>query len=65
MRKKLSISGLLLAGICMLSACKKDYDCQCTNANGSYVAGTITNTKMRAKKQCQDLSTGSTTCNLK
>lgn len=65
MRKKFPICCLLLAGICMLSACKKDYDCQCTNSNGTYIAGTITNTKMQAKKQCQNLSTGSTTCTLK
>lgn len=56
---------ILLAVLCIgLSSCKKDYDCICTNSSGSYTAGTIKNTKNRAKKHCQSLSTGATTCDL-
>jgi hypothetical protein len=58
-----------LIGLCVLAlalaSCKKDYDCTCTNSNGSYTAGTTKDTKMRAKKYCEGLGSGSTTCTLK
>ena len=46
----------------VLSSCKKDYDCVCTNSSGSYTAGTTKDTKSRAKKYCQGLGSGETTC---
>lgn len=56
---------LMLAAIAVLASCKKNYTCQCTNSNGTYDAGEIEDTKSKAKKHCESLSGGSTTCNLK
>lgn len=50
--------------IILLASCKKTYTCNCSNENGSYVAGEIEGTKRQAKKQCQSLSSGSTTCDI-
>lgn len=57
---------MLLLSACafVATACKKDHDCVCTNSNGSYTAGTIKDTRMRAKKQCENLSTGDTKCTI-
>jgi hypothetical protein len=46
-------------------SCKKTYQCQCSNSNGSYDAGETEGTKSQAKKHCKSLSSGSTTCDLK
>jgi hypothetical protein len=56
---------LVLIAASFLSSCKKNYICECTNSNGSYEAGEITDTKRKAKKQCDKLSSESTTCALK
>ena len=45
-------------------SCKKDYNCICTNSNGSYTAGTVDATKSDAKKYCESLSTSDTSCGL-
>lgn len=45
-------------------SCKKDYNCICTNSNGSYTAGTVEATKSDAKKYCETLSTSDTSCGL-
>lgn len=46
------------------SSCKKNYTCECKNANASYPAGEIETTRSKAKKYCQDLSTADTKCNI-
>jgi len=51
----------LAAGI---SSCKKNYICECKNANATYPAGEIETTRSKAKKYCQDLSTADTKCNI-
>lgn len=56
---------LIITAVLMLAACKKNYTCQCTNSNGTYDAGEIEATKNQAKKHCESLSGGSTTCKLK
>ncbi|MBS1634399.1 MAG: hypothetical protein JST26_00660 [Bacteroidetes bacterium] len=53
---------LCCLAVLAFSSCKKDYDCVCTNSSGSYTAGTTKDTKMRAKKYCQGLGSGETTC---
>jgi hypothetical protein len=56
---------LILVTVSFLWSCKKTYVCECTNSSGSYDAGEITDTKRKAKKQCDKLSSGNTTCALK
>jgi len=56
---------LFLTLVVFLASCKKTFICQCTNSNGSYDAGEITDTKRKAKKQCDKLSSGGTTCDIK
>jgi hypothetical protein len=46
-------------------SCKKERVCVCSNANGSYDAGSIAATKSYAKRYCKNLSVGETTCKLK
>lgn len=48
----------------VFASCKKTYQCQCTNSSGTYAAGETEGTKMQAKKHCESLSEGSTTCGL-
>jgi len=60
--KIIRISLLLLAFITV--SCKKDYNCVCTNSNGSYTAGTVEATKSDAKKYCESLSTTNTSCGI-
>ena len=48
-----------------ISSCKKDYTCQCTNANGTYDAGQTTDTEEGATTYCKSLSSTSTNCDLK
>jgi len=48
-----------------LVSCKKERTCECTNSNGTYDAGTVEKTKRQAKKYCEGLSFGETTCQLK
>ena len=60
--KKLFLS---LAVISILVSCKKTYQCACTNSNGTYDAGEVEATKNKARKHCQSLSSGSTTCDIK
>lgn len=50
--------------VILLAACKKNYTCNCSNENGSYVAGEVEGTKRQAKKQCQALGGGATTCDI-
>ena len=49
----------------LIASCKKTYQCQCTNSNGAYDSGEVEGTKRQAKKHCQSLSAGATTCDLK
>jgi hypothetical protein len=51
--------------VTVLSSCKKTYICQCTNSNGTYDAGEVEATKNKAKKHCQSLGSGSTSCDIK
>lgn len=51
--------------LALLSACKKERTCQCSNSFSTYDAGTVEMTKMQAKKHCKSLSAGETTCQLK
>jgi hypothetical protein len=47
-------------------SCKKEYTCSCTNSNGTYDSGTVERkTKNSAKKDCEALSAGETSCSLK
>ncbi len=61
MNKKLIFFALTVV---LLASCKKTYVCNCNNENGSYIAGEIEGTKRQAKKQCQSLGSGSTTCDI-
>jgi hypothetical protein len=56
---------LILTVTFILASCKKNYQCQCTNSYGTYDAGEIEDTKRKAKKHCQSLSTSTTTCDIK
>lgn len=47
------------------SSCKKEWVCECTHSNGSYVAGYIDDTKHKASKSCNELSKGDTKCTIK
>ena len=49
----------------LFASCKKTYQCQCTNSNGTYDAGETEGTKRQAQKHCQSLSGGATTCDIK
>lgn len=49
----------------LISSCKKEYTCQCTNTNGTYDAGVTTDTKDGADKYCKSLSSTSTNCSVK
>lgn len=62
MRLKLYIPLFVLLAI---TACKKNRECECKNSNGTYDAGEVEATKLRAKKLCKDLSTSTTDCYLK
>lgn len=65
MRKKIIPALMLLAA---LTSCKKDYQCQCTNSNGTYDAGdpVSARTKHQATKTCDsELSSGDTKCSAK
>jgi len=55
-------SGILVLVIMSLASCKKNYSCECTNSNGTYIAGEVEATKSKAKKHCEGLSTASTDC---
>lgn len=48
-----------------LFSCKKTRTCECTNSQGTYIAGEVDKTKRQAKKYCKELSAGETTCSLK
>lgn len=40
--------------------------CECTNSQGTYIAGEVEKTKRQAKKYCkEELSSGETVCKLK
>ncbi len=56
---------LVVFTLVLFASCKKTYMCQCTNSNGTYDAGETEGTKRQAKKHCQSLSSGATTCDLK
>ena len=43
-----------LSFIFILSACKKEYSCVCTNPSGDTVVFTEKNTRDDAKKKCED-----------
>jgi hypothetical protein len=60
---KIKIS-ILIFSVLGFSSCKKTYQCECKNANGSYIAGEKEGTRNQAKKYCQDLSTTDTKCNI-
>lgn len=48
----------------VFTSCKKNYVCECKNSNTTYVAGETEGTRSQAKKNCQDLSSGDTKCNI-
>jgi hypothetical protein len=56
---------LIAAVLIFCASCKKTYQCECTNSNGTYDAGEVEATKNKARKHCQGLSSGSTTCDIK
>ncbi|MBL7913359.1 MAG: hypothetical protein JNJ41_20015 [Bacteroidia bacterium] len=57
-------SAYLLALIVLMS-CRKTYNCVCTNANGNTTIGTVTGTKKKAKKVCEEMiSTNFSTCKI-
>lgn len=63
MKKIILISGILISMACM--SCKKTWQCECKNANSTYAAGEIEDSKRKAKKSCEALSSSSTECYLK
>lgn len=45
----------LLTLSCLLAvACKKEYSCECKNPGGVYATYSITDSKSKAKKKCDD-----------
>lgn len=53
--KKIAL--LVVISTCiLLSSCKKDYTCVCTNPGGVFKTYTIKDTKRKAKDQCADYS---------
>lgn len=49
-----------------LVSCKRNYECECTSSQGTYISGEVEKTKSQAKKYCKnELSRGETTCKLK
>jgi hypothetical protein len=60
---KIYIITLMLSFV--FTSCKKNYTCECSNGNTTYIAGEIEGTKVQAKQKCKDLNTANTTCNLK
>jgi len=62
--RKTKIFFLLMLIITSIS-CKKEWVCECTNSNGSYIAGYIDDTKRKANKSCDELSKGETKCTIK
>ena len=56
---------LVAFALVLFASCKKNYQCSCSNSNGAYDAGEVEGTKRQAKKYCQDLGSGSTTCDIK
>jgi len=62
----MKVSGVVLALIvCMTTACKKNYSCECRNANGTYAAGETYGTEKKATEKCKSLSAGDTNCYVK
>jgi hypothetical protein len=51
--KKLIISTLGLTTI-LFSGCQKQYNCECTNPGGKYIAFSKHCTKSQAKQKCKD-----------
>ncbi|MBC7556794.1 MAG: hypothetical protein H7195_07510 [Chryseobacterium sp.] len=51
--------------ILIITSCKKERTCQCTNSTATYDAGTLDATKKYAKKYCEDMSNAETECKLK
>jgi hypothetical protein len=47
------------------TACKKNYTCECRNANGTYIGGETYGTKKKAEDKCSSLSAGDTKCYVK
>lgn len=45
---------LLSACIIVLSGCKKEYECTCSNPGGTQTAFITNDTKHKAKKKCDD-----------
>jgi len=57
---------VFLAMMCVLAvSCRKKWQCECSNTNGTYIAGDIEATRSKAKKHCESLSTADTRCNIK
>jgi len=56
---------LIVFVLVLFASCKKTYQCQCTNSNATYESGEVEGTKRQAKKHCQSLSSGGTTCDVK
>lgn len=56
---------LLFIAFSSLFSCKKTRTCECTNSQGTYIAGEVDKTKRQAEKYCKELSAGETTCKLK
>jgi len=55
---------ILIFSVIGFSSCKKNYVCECKNSNTTYIAGETEGTRSKAKKYCQDLSSGDTKCNI-
>ncbi len=49
----------------LTTACKKNYSCECRNANGTYAAGETYGTEKKAADKCKSLSAGDTNCYVK
>jgi hypothetical protein len=56
----------VIAMFCVVAgSCRKKVQCECSNSNGTYLAGEINDTASKAKKQCESLSTADTRCYIK
>lgn len=55
----------IIVCVLVLSACKKNYICECRNSNNTYIGGETYGTKKKADDKCSSLSAGDTKCYVK
>lgn len=56
---------VIIVSVLVMSACKKNYTCECRNSNTTYVGGETYGTKKKSEDRCAALSAGDTKCYVK